>query len=86
MMDWDDARKDAVRFFRELLGSGYVDSYYEAPADELIEILKLVESQATPQSMPKPVAAEDEKPTRVEIAQALDAHATLLRHLAERLR
>lgn len=82
MMNWDDARTEAVRFFRGLLGTGYIDDYYEAPADELIEILKMVESQSTSQ----PTTAEDETPTRAEVAKALDAHATLLTHLAARLR
>lgn len=82
MMNWDEARPDVVRFFRGLLGSGFIDDYYEAPADELIEILKMVESQSTTQ----PTTAEDETPTRAEVADVLDAHATLLTHLAARLR
>lgn len=81
-MNWDDARTEAVRFFRGLLGTGYIDDYYEAPADELIEILKMVESQSTSQ----PTVAEDETPTRAQVAEALDAHATLLAQLAKQLR
>lgn len=81
-MNWDEARPDVVRFFRGLLGSGYIDDYYEAPADELIEILKMVESQSTSQ----PTTAEDETPTRAEIAELLNAHAQLLRSFADRLK
>ena len=85
-MNWDDARRETVRFFGGVLGSGYVDTYYSDFADELIEILKQVERDSTPEATSQPTAAADETPTREEVAKALDAHATLLTHLATRLR
>ena len=80
-MDWDDARTEAVRFFRGLLGTGYIDEYYEAPADELIEILKMVESQSTPEATSQPTTAE----SVVNSMTFAEAEALLVKYQREKL-
>ncbi len=42
-MDWEAAHKTTVAFLKGILGTGYVDWYYEDFANELIANLKMCE-------------------------------------------
>jgi hypothetical protein len=58
-MNWDEAHRASVQVIKGWIGRGFVKEYYEQIADELIDVLKIVESQSTPAS-PAPQVDADE--------------------------
>lgn len=54
MLNWDDVQKTIKSFMKtEVLGSGYVDEYYDSFAYTLTQYLKVLETADVPPSQPR---------------------------------
>ena len=54
MMNWDDVQRTIKSFMKtEVLGSGYVDEYYDSFAYTLTQYLRELETADVPPSQPR---------------------------------
>lgn len=59
MMNWEQAHREITHFMKyDAFGTGYIQEFYEQHADQLIELLKGLETpDATPELTPEPKPA-----------------------------